>query len=68
MVDVKDAGPRRTGLRSRREDEARLPAEKSLPFQVKVPNKTTVKAIRVADRGKGRRLNSADALFKDLGI
>jgi DNA-damage-inducible protein J len=39
-----------------------------LPFDVKVPNATTVKAMRATDRGKGKRLNSAGALFKDLGI
>jgi DNA-damage-inducible protein J len=43
-------------------------AEKALPFEVKVPNRTTVKPMRAADRGKGKRLNSAAALFKDLGI
>ena len=46
----------------------RVAAEKALPFEVKVPNATTVKAMRAADRGKGKRLNSAAALFKDLGI
>jgi DNA-damage-inducible protein J len=46
----------------------RVAAEEALPFEVKVPNATTVKAMRAADRGKGKRLNSADALFKDLGI
>jgi DNA-damage-inducible protein J len=46
----------------------RVAAEQALPFDVKVPNATTVKALRGADRGKGKRLNSASALFKDLGI
>ena len=46
----------------------RVAAEKALPFEVKVPNATTIKAMRAADRGKGKRLNSADAVFKDLGI
>jgi DNA-damage-inducible protein J len=46
----------------------RVAAEKALPFEVKVPNATTVKAMRAADQGKGKRLNSAEALFKDLGI
>jgi DNA-damage-inducible protein J len=46
----------------------RVAAEKALPFDMKVPNSTTVKAMRAADRGKGKRLNSAGALFKDLGI
>jgi len=46
----------------------RVAAEKALPFEVKVPNATTVRAMRAAGRGLGKRLNSADALFKDLGI
>ena len=46
----------------------RVAAEKALPFDVKVPNATTVKAMRAADKDKGKRLTSADALFKDLGI
>jgi len=46
----------------------RVAAEKALPFDVKVPNKTTVTAMRAADKGKGLRLASADALSKDLGI
>jgi DNA-damage-inducible protein J len=46
----------------------RVAAEKALPFDVKVPNATTVKAMRAADKGQGKRLKSAGALFKDLGI
>jgi DNA-damage-inducible protein J len=46
----------------------RVAAEKALPFDVKIPNATTVKAMRTADKGKGKRLNSAGALFRDLGI
>jgi len=46
----------------------RVAVEKALPFDVKVPNATTVKAMRAADRGKGKRLSSADSLFKDLAI
>ncbi len=46
----------------------RVVAEKALPFDVKVPNPITVKAMRAADRGKGKRHKSADALFKDVGI
>ena len=46
----------------------RVAGEKALPFDVKIPNATTVKAMRAADKGKGKRLTSADALFKDLGI
>jgi DNA-damage-inducible protein J len=46
----------------------RVAAEKALPFQVKVPNTTTVKAMQAADRGGGKRFKSANALFKNLGI
>jgi DNA-damage-inducible protein J len=46
----------------------RVAAEKALPFEVRLPNPATVKAMRAADRGKGRRSRSADALFKELGI
>jgi DNA-damage-inducible protein J len=46
----------------------RVAAENALPFEVKVPNPTTVRAMRSADRGRGKRFKSATALFKDLGI
>jgi len=46
----------------------RVAAERGLPFHVRVPNATTVKAMRAADRGEGKRFKSADALFSDLGI
>jgi DNA-damage-inducible protein J len=46
----------------------RVAVEKALPFEVKVPNATTVKAMRAADKGQAKRSRSAEALFKDLGI
>jgi len=46
----------------------RVAAEKALPFDVRVPNATTVKAVRAARQGKGKRVDSAGALFKELGI
>jgi DNA-damage-inducible protein J len=46
----------------------RVVAEKALPFDVKVPNPATVKAMRAAGKGLGNRRKSAGALFKDLGI
>ena len=46
----------------------RVAAEKALPFAVKVPNAATVKAMRAADEGKGKRHGSAEALLEDLGI
>ena len=46
----------------------RVAAEKALPFEVKVPNATTVKAMRAADQAEGKRHRSADALLKELAI
>ncbi len=46
----------------------RVAAEKALPFEVRVPNATTIKAMHATDRAKGKRHRSANALFKDLGI
>jgi len=46
----------------------RVAAEDALPFEVRVPNSTTVKAMEAADRGEGKRFSSPEALLKDLGI
>lgn len=46
----------------------RVAAEKALPFDVKVPNATTVKAMQAANRGVGKRYKNSAALLKDLGI
>lgn len=46
----------------------RVAEEKRLPFAVQVPNATTVKAMDELDAGKGKRFESADELFQDLGI
>jgi DNA-damage-inducible protein J len=46
----------------------RVAVEKALPFDVKVPNRTTAMAMRTADKGKRKRLNAERALSKDLGI
>lgn len=46
----------------------RVAAEKALPFKVRAPNATTVRAMRLADKKKGKRFGSARELFKDLGI
>jgi len=42
--------------------------EKRLPFGTEEPNEVSLAAIREMDEGKGARFNSAEALFKDLGI
>jgi len=46
----------------------RVAAEKSLPFDVRVPNAQTVKAMRAADKGQGKRYDPAQSLFRDLRI
>ncbi|UTO28924.1 type II toxin-antitoxin system RelB/DinJ family antitoxin [Bartonella harrusi] len=46
----------------------RVAEEGCLPFDVKVPNSTTCKAIKELDEGKGKTFENAEALFKDLGI
>lgn len=46
----------------------RVASEKALPFELKVPNATTIKAMKAVDRGKVKRYRNAEALLKDLGI
>ncbi len=46
----------------------RVAEEQRLPFVVRVPNATTAKAIDELERGEGKRFDSAEDLFKDLGI
>jgi len=45
----------------------RVADEKRLPFAVKVPNTTTVKAMKELEAGKGKRFADADELFEDIG-
>jgi DNA-damage-inducible protein J len=46
----------------------RVAAEQALPFEIRVPNPTTVKALQAAERRRGKKFAAPDALFKDLGI
>ena len=46
----------------------RVADEGRLPFEVKVPNAATKKAMQELESGKGHRSKDAAALFKDLGI
>lgn len=39
---------------------------KGLPFEVKLPNKTTLRAMRDADKGRTHKAKSVDELFDDL--
>lgn len=46
----------------------RVADEKRLPFEVKVPNAASRRAMKELIGGKGKRSDSAAALFEDLGI
>ena len=46
----------------------RIADEKRLPFEVKVPNAETLRAMEQLEAGKGKRVANAAALFKELGI
>ena len=46
----------------------KVAVEKRLPFGTEEPNAASLAAIKEMDEGKGVRFNSAEALFKDLGI
>ena len=43
-------------------------AQRGLPFDLQVPNETTMKAIRNSRAGKGKRFSTPEELFEDLGI
>lgn len=44
----------------------RIADERRLPFEVKVPNATTRKAITELETGKGKQFSSVDDLMADL--
>ncbi|KJS02647.1 MAG: translation repressor RelB [Desulfobulbaceae bacterium BRH_c16a] len=44
----------------------RVAEEHRLPFEVRVPNATTRKAITELEAGKGKKFTSIDALMDDL--
>jgi DNA-damage-inducible protein J len=46
----------------------RVAADREFPFTIKVPNDTTGKAMAELEQGKGKRFDSAEELFKDLGL
>ncbi len=48
----------------------RIAEDQRFPFDVKLPNATTRKAIDELEleQGKGMRFESTDEMFKDLGI
>lgn len=44
----------------------RIAEEKRMPFEVRVPNKTTLDAIEELESGKGKRSKNVKALMDDL--
>jgi DNA-damage-inducible protein J len=46
----------------------RVAADREFPFAIKVPNDATRKAMAELEQGKGKRFDSAEELFKDLGL
>ena len=44
----------------------RIADEKRMPFEVRVPNKTTREAINELEKGKGNKFNRIDSLMDDL--
>ncbi|MCW5590078.1 MAG: type II toxin-antitoxin system RelB/DinJ family antitoxin [Legionellales bacterium] len=44
----------------------RIADEKRMPFEVRVPNKTTLDAIEELEAGKGKPVNTVKALMDDL--
>lgn len=44
----------------------RIADERRLPFEVKVPNATTRKAIEELEAGKGKRANTIEELMAEL--
>jgi len=43
-------------------------AQRGLPFELRIPNAKTMKAIENSRQGKGKAFSSAEDLFDDLGI
>ena len=43
-------------------------AHRGLPFDLRIPNEQTIRAIDNSRQGKGKSFPSAEKLFEDLGI
>ena len=41
---------------------------RGLPFEINIPNDETIAAMKEIENGGGKKFNSADELFKHLGI
>jgi len=48
---------------------SQIKLQKGLPFDVKIPNRTTLKAMKDAEEGKGlKSYKSVDDFFKKMGV
>ena len=45
---------------------SQIALHQGLPFEVKIPNKTTIQAIEETEKGEGQKFDSVEDLFKDL--
>jgi DNA-damage-inducible protein J len=45
---------------------AQICLNKGIPFEVKIPNKTTIRAMKAADAGKTHKVANVDELFNEL--
>ena len=43
-------------------------AQRGLPFELKIPNQKTMKAIENSRQGKGKTFSTSEDLFDELGI
>ena len=43
-------------------------AQRGLPFELRIPNEKTMKAIENSRQGKGKKFSTPQELFADLGI
>jgi len=43
-------------------------AYRDLPFDVRIPNQETIKAMHDAREGKGKRYDNVESVFKDCGL
>ena len=43
-------------------------AHQGIPFDLRIPNKTTLQAMKDAREGKGKRYDNAEKMFEDLKI
>ena len=46
----------------------KVAAEKKLPFELHTPNAETIAAMQEAERGEGKKFNSAEELFNQLNM